>query len=54
MQVVAQFRTFNPTVRFLMINQLTINAGFYMLMPYLANHLSGNLGLAAWLVGLIL
>ncbi|MGH8905968.1 MAG: MFS transporter [Egibacteraceae bacterium] len=54
MQVVSQFRSFNPTVRFLMVNQLTINAGFYMLMPYLANHLSGSLGLAAWLVGLIL
>ncbi|MGY1435381.1 MFS transporter [Streptomyces reniochalinae] len=37
-----------------MVNQFTINLGFYMLMPYLAQHLSGTLGLAGWLVGLIL
>lgn len=41
-------------MRLLMVNQLTINIGFYMLMPYLANHLSGDLGLAVWVVGLIL
>ncbi|MEU7104915.1 MFS transporter [Streptomyces sp. NPDC046215] len=37
-----------------MINQFSINLGFYMLMPYLAQHLAGTLGLAAWTVGLIL
>ncbi|WP_425315522.1 MFS transporter [Streptomyces nanshensis] len=37
-----------------MVNQFTINLGFYMLMPYLATHLAGPLGLAGWLVGLIL
>ncbi|WP_418961554.1 MFS transporter [Streptomyces tritici] len=37
-----------------MVNQFTINLGFYMLMPYLAAHLAGPLGLAGWLVGLIL
>ncbi|MFD5318525.1 MFS transporter [Streptomyces sp. NPDC127098] len=37
-----------------MVNQFTINLGFYMLMPYLAGHLSGTLGLAGWLVGLVL
>jgi MFS family permease len=37
-----------------MVNQFTINLGFYMLMPYLAAHLSGTLGLAGWIVGLIL
>nr|WP_058044085.1 MFS transporter [Streptomyces roseifaciens] len=37
-----------------MANQFTINLGFYMLMPYLAQYLSGNLGMAAWTVGLIL
>ncbi|MEU6314962.1 MFS transporter [Streptomyces sp. NPDC047014] len=37
-----------------MVNQFTINLGFYMLMPYLAAHLSGSLGLAGWLVGLVL
>ncbi|UQI49603.1 MFS transporter [Streptomyces sp. HU2014] len=37
-----------------MVNQFTINLGFYMLMPYLAQHLSGSLGMAAWTVGLVL
>ncbi|MFE3248120.1 MFS transporter [Streptomyces sp. NPDC059209] len=37
-----------------MVNQFTINLGFYMLMPYLAAHLSGTLGLAGWLVGFVL
>ncbi|MBP2706167.1 MFS transporter [Microbispora sp. RL4-1S] len=37
-----------------MVNQLTINVGFYMLMPYLAGHLSHGLGMAAWAVGLVL
>ncbi|MEV0453836.1 MFS transporter [Catellatospora methionotrophica] len=37
-----------------MINQFGINIGFYMLMPYLAAHLTGSLGLAAATAGLIL
>lgn len=47
-------RSFSRPIQLLLVNQLTINVGFYMLMPYLANHLSGDLGLAVWLVGLIL
>ncbi|MFE6227612.1 MFS transporter [Streptomyces sp. NPDC057854] len=47
-------RTFDPTVRLLFLNQLTINLGFYMLMPYLAAHLADGLGMAAWTVGLVL
>ncbi|WP_440073868.1 MDR family MFS transporter [Streptosporangium sp. OZ121] len=50
----AQVRSFNQPIRLLLVNQLTINVGFYMLMPYLALYLSGDLGLAVWLVGLIL
>lgn len=49
-----QFRSFNGCVRLLLINQFGINLGFFMLMPYLANHLSGGLGMAAWTVGLVL
>ncbi|MFE4451214.1 MFS transporter [Streptomyces sp. NPDC056796] len=49
-----QARSFDPTVQLLLVNQLTINLGFYMLMPYLAAHLSGTLALAAWAVGLVL
>ncbi|MCX4825238.1 MFS transporter [Streptomyces sp. NBC_01142] len=50
----AQVRTYKRSVQLLMVNQFTINLGFYMLMPYLATHLAGPLGLAGWLVGLIL
>ncbi|GAA3938192.1 MFS transporter [Streptomyces gulbargensis] len=49
-----QSRTFDPAVRLLFLNQLTINLGFYMLMPFLAAHLADGLGMAAWAVGLIL
>ncbi|MFJ6755166.1 MDR family MFS transporter [Streptomyces sp. NPDC091273] len=51
---IAQFRSYNGSIRLLMVNQFTINLGFYMLMPYLATYLAGPLGLAGWLVGLIL
>ncbi|MCX5418064.1 MFS transporter [Streptomyces sp. NBC_00059] len=46
--------SFPPAVRLLMANQFAINLAFYMLMPYLAAHLAGDLGLAAWAVGLVL
>ncbi|WP_432069026.1 MFS transporter [Streptomyces sp. AA1529] len=46
--------SFPPAARLLMANQFAINLAFYMLMPYLAMHLSGDLGLAAWTVGLVL
>jgi MFS family permease len=52
--VLAQYRSFDTPVRLLGLNQFTINLGFYMLMPYLALHLSGDLALAGWAVGLIL
>ncbi|MFE6833909.1 MDR family MFS transporter [Streptomyces sp. NPDC057705] len=51
---IAQFRSHNGSIRLLMVNQFAINLGFYMLMPYLATYLAGPLGLAGWLVGLIL
>ncbi|MGI9098450.1 MAG: MDR family MFS transporter [Solirubrobacteraceae bacterium] len=53
-QLVGQFRSFNRPSRLLMVDQFTINVGFYMLMPYLASYLSGSLGLATWTVGLVL
>ncbi|WAL64728.1 MFS transporter [Amycolatopsis cynarae] len=49
-----RFRSFGRPTRLLMVNQFTINLGFYMLMPYLATYLSGPLGLAGWAVGLVL
>ncbi|MEW2492392.1 MFS transporter [Streptomyces nodosus] len=52
--VLAQTCSFSPAARLLMVNQFAINLAFYMLMPYLAAHLVGDLGLAAWTVGLVL
>ncbi|MFF7211933.1 MDR family MFS transporter [Streptomyces sp. NPDC008238] len=49
-----QVRSFDTPARLLMANQFAINLGFFMLMPYLADHLAGGLGLAAWAVGLVL
>ncbi|MGW0884794.1 MFS transporter [Streptomyces sp. NPDC002671] len=49
-----QTLSFPSAVRLLMANQFLINLAFYMLMPYLAAHLAGELGLAAWAVGLVL
>lgn len=54
MGLVAQFRSFGWPTRLLMVNQFGINLGFYMLMPYLAAYLAGPMGLAAWVVGLVL
>ena len=52
--LLTQFRSFDRPSQVLMVNQFTINVGFYMLMPYLAGYLAGPLGLAAWAVGLVL
>ncbi|MEU0170570.1 MFS transporter [Streptomyces iakyrus] len=52
--LVARFRSYNRCVRLLMVQQFTINTAFYMLMPYLAVHLTDGLGMAAWAVGLVL
>jgi len=51
---IRQLRTFDRACQVLMVNQFTINLGFYMLMPYLAGYLAGPLGLTAWAVGLVL
>ncbi|MEW1750421.1 MDR family MFS transporter [Streptomyces angustmyceticus] len=53
-RLTAQVAAFTPGARLLMANQFAINLGFYMLMPYLADHLAHGLGLAAWAVGLVL
>ncbi|KUO11423.1 MFS transporter [Streptomyces sp. DSM 15324] len=52
--LLTQVRSYERSVQLLMVNQFTINLGFYMLMPYLAAHLSGTLGLSGWVVGLVL
>jgi MFS family permease len=42
------------TLRLLIGTQLCFNVGFYAVLPYLSVHLTGGLGLAGWLAGLIL
>ncbi|MEO3782982.1 MFS transporter [Actinocorallia sp. B10E7] len=41
-------------VRVLLVNQFGVNTGFYLLVPYLAVHLTGDLGLSAALTGVVL
>lgn len=41
-------------MRVLVINQLSFNVGFYMVLPFLASYLAEDLGFAAWMVGLVL
>lgn len=43
-----------PTIRLLVLTQLTFNLGFFMVLPYLSVHLTGDLGLGAAMVGVVL
>ncbi|MET9375271.1 MFS transporter [Streptomyces sp. NPDC002992] len=43
-----------PLARLLITSQFAFNVGFFAVLPYLADHLGGALGLGGWLVGLIL
>ncbi|MEU1472258.1 MFS transporter [Streptomyces sp. NPDC005761] len=43
-----------PAVRLLLVNQFGVNTGFYLLIPYLAVHLSDDLGMSAAVVGTVL
>jgi predicted MFS family arabinose efflux permease len=54
MKTLHAMRSFPPAVRLLLINQLGVNTGFYLLIPYLATHLSQDLGMSAALVGIVL
>lgn len=47
-------RSFPRSVQLLVLNQYGVNTGFYMLVPYLSMHLTGNLGLSVSITGLIL
>jgi MFS family permease len=50
----ATLRSFSWPIRLLVINQLGVNVGFYMLVPYLAGYLAEGAGLSAAVVGLVL
>lgn len=47
-------RLLPPFVRLLAGTQLAFNVGFFAVLPYLAAHLGGTLGMGGWLVGLVL
>ncbi|MFI6415451.1 MFS transporter [Streptomyces sp. NPDC050585] len=44
----------SPLARLLIASQFAFNTGFFAVLPYLAGHLGGTLGLGGWLVGLVL
>ncbi|NUK06934.1 MFS transporter [Streptomyces lunaelactis] len=54
MKTLHAVRGFPPAVRLLLVNQLGVNTGFYLLIPYLATHLSQDLGMSAAVVGIVL
>jgi len=49
-----EIRGFSPAIRLLLVNQLGVNTGFYLLIPYLATHLGEDLGMSAAVVGIVL
>ncbi|WP_425246956.1 MFS transporter [Streptomyces sp. NEAU-NA10] len=49
-----EMRRFPLAVQLLLVNQLGVNTGFYLLIPYLATHLTDNLGMSAAVVGIVL
>ncbi|MGW5211730.1 MDR family MFS transporter [Streptomyces sp. NPDC004051] len=44
----------SPLLRLLILTQLAFNIGFYAVLPFLATHLGQTVGMAGWLVGLVL
>ncbi|WP_103532433.1 MFS transporter [Streptomyces sp. SM11] len=49
-----EIRGFPLAIRLLLVNQLGVNTGFYLLIPYLALHMGENLGMSAAVVGIVL
>ncbi|MDQ1034297.1 MFS family permease [Streptomyces sp. V3I8] len=54
MRTLYEIRGFPPAIRLLLLNQFGVNAGFYLLIPYLAVHLGEDLGMSAAVVGIVL
>ncbi|WP_369138111.1 MFS transporter [Modestobacter versicolor] len=48
------FRRLPPVARLLLLSQLAFNVGFYLVVPFLAVHLTEDLALAGGVVGLVL
>ncbi|MFC7343647.1 MFS transporter [Saccharopolyspora griseoalba] len=47
-------RSYPPAVQVLLVNQLGVNTGFYLLIPYLAGYLGNDLGMSAAVIGVLL
>ncbi|MDA3642798.1 MFS transporter [Saccharopolyspora indica] len=47
-------RSFPLAVQLLLVNQLGVNTGFYLLVPFLAGYLGQELGISAALIGVVL
>ncbi|MFF9063319.1 MDR family MFS transporter [Streptomyces sp. NPDC014882] len=45
---------FPPLLRLLVLTQLAFNVGFFAVLPFLAEHLGGTVGMAGWTVGFVL
>lgn len=52
--VLAEIMRLPAVPRLLVLTQLAFNIGFYLVLPFLADHLADDLGLAAATVGLVL
>jgi MFS family permease len=48
------FTALNPLLLLLILTQLAFNIGFFAVLPFLAEHLGTAIGMAGWLVGLVL
>lgn len=44
----------SPLLRLLIVSQFAFNIGFFAVLPFLAGHLGGAVGMAGWLVGFVL
>ncbi|MFJ4326480.1 MFS transporter [Streptomyces tricolor] len=44
----------SPLLRLLILTQLAFNVGFFAVLPFLAEHLGTAIGMAGWLVGVVL
>ncbi|WP_326758121.1 MFS transporter [Streptomyces phaeochromogenes] len=56
-RILSSLRTFAalpPLLRLLILTQLAFNIGFYAVLPFLAEHLGTAIGMAGWMVGLVL
>lgn len=48
------WKALTPLLKLLVLTQLAFNVGFYAVLPFLAAHLGTAIGMAGWVVGLVL